>query len=224
MARKVVFASILWVGVSLGFLYAQQEQNGAFAGFGLGFGGEGAMINVGLSDRNVKAKTSQNFINYDLKVGYKSFFNEWFGLRGYLSFGYSNAKNITTSDGGNVLPLITQQDSGINIVDYYANLDLLFNIYATESYYVGLLGGMGIGGLDLYYHEQFLGNKNASGFQMNLKLGARLNIGAHGVELVAKVPFFGPRVALNVGNVGMKMDFRQDYNLSMSYIYNFGIE
>lgn len=223
MIKKVVFAGILWMVVSAGFLYAQQEKNGAFAGFGLGFGGGGAIINITLPTQTVKATTSQNFINYDLKVGYKSFLNEWFGFRGYVSFGYSNAKNIVNPGGKNV-PLIVEQDFGANIVDYYANFDLLFNVYTTESYFVGLLGGMGIGGLDLYYRDRFLGNQNASGFQMNLKLGARLNTGTHSVEFVAKVPFLGPKMTLNVGGANLKMDFRQDYNLSMSYIYNFGVE
>lgn len=225
MMKKIVFMSVLWVGIGLSFLHAQQEQNGTFAGFGIGFGGGGAMIEINMPDKTTKAKTAQNFINYDLKVGYKYFLNEWFGLRGYLSFGYSNAKNMVAPNNGSVMPLLVEQDFSVNIVDYYANFDLLFEVYATEAYRVGLLGGIGIGGLDVYYRDQFLGNQNTSGFQMNLKIGARLNMQSHGVELVAKIPFFGPSMSLKVANnANMKMNFRQDYILSMSYIYNFGVE
>lgn len=225
MIKKIVFASVLWVSVGASFLEAQQEQDGFFTGFGIGFGGGGAMIEIKMPDKTTKAKTAQNFINYDLKIGYKSFFNEWFGLRGYLSFGYSNAKNMVAPNNGSIAPVLVEQDFSVNIVDYYANLDLLFEVYATEAYRVGLLGGIGIGGLDVYYRDQFLGNQNTSGFQMNLKIGARLNIQQHGVEFVARVPFFGPSLSLKVAtNANMKMDFRQNYLLSMSYVYNFGVE
>lgn len=214
LITKIVFGSILGISASLGLLQAQ-EQDGVFAGFGLGFGRGGAEIASAL----IKAETSQNFTNYDLKVGYKYFVNEWFGLRGYVSFGHSNALNKVK---GNV-PNIPNQDFNVNLIDYYANFDLLFNLYSTELFYVGLLAGVGIGGVDLYYRDVFLGNRDSSGFQMNLKVGARLNMRDHGVEFVAKLPFFGPSITFaNMGQI--KMDFRQHYSLYMAYIYNFAIE
>lgn len=195
--------------------FQAQEQDGIFAGFGLGFGGGGAQILSALA----KAETSQNFTNYDFNVGYKYFLNQWFGLRGYLSFGHSNAINKVNGDFQN----IPNQDFNVNLIDYYANFDLLFNLYSTELFYAGLFTGMGIGGADLYYRDVALGDQDSRAFQLNIKAGARLNMRDHSVEFIAKFPFFGPSITLmDMGHI--KMDFKQHYTLSMAYIYNFVIE
>lgn len=225
MIRKIIFV-VLWASVGLSFLHAQEEQDmqrekGAFVGFGLGSGGGGAMIDVIVPNKMTKGKASQNFIYYDFKAGYRYFLNEWFGLRGYARLKYSNAKNASTFDTP-AIPTLVEQDFSVNIIDYDANLDLLFNVYATKDYYVGLLSGVGMGGSNLGYRDRFLGNQNTNTYQTNLKVGASLNAHNHSVELTAEVLLFKPSIVFKPNGASIKMDFKQNYILSMSYIYNFG--
>lgn len=220
MRLKAFFGgSIIAAMFNLSTLQAQ-EQDAVFMGFGLGFGGGGVEVLArSLKDAiGTKNNTSRNFANYDLRVGYKSFVNEWFGFRGYFSVAHSNSTDVASGD-------VSNSRLTTDWVDYYGNFDLLFNVHTMETFNVGLFAGAGLGGVELFYRGQISnGSLNGRSFQMNLKTGVRLNMQDHSVEFVAKFPLFGPKINTLEENGVITMNFRQDYALCMTYIYNFALE
>lgn len=75
-------------------------------------------------------------VAWEALVGYKHFVNDWLGVRAYVNVGVQHYKPS----------LFESKTDPIGIVDYTANVDLLFDFYETESWAIGMLAGLGFGG------------------------------------------------------------------------------
>ena len=196
------------------------EKNGFFAGGGIGIGQGGAHLNFPILGDN--GNTSQTLINYDTKFGYKYFFNEWFGIRGYINIGHLQTWNKVSL--GSMIPNngIVNQDYNMSIIDYNLNLDLICNVYNDANHNVGFFIGAGAGAMNAFYKDQHLVDKNFAGFQTNVKLGFRIHTSNHGMELVATLPLLKIKTQLQ-GSAGQIINaaFNQNYIISSNYTYSF---
>lgn len=217
--KRIMRCILVLVIAGINCVSAQEkwENNGFFVGLGIGVGEGGALINSSLGN----AKTSQVIINYDAKVGYKYFFNEWVGLRSYFNIGNFNTKNKVASDPA-IAAVITEQDFNIHIVNYNINVDLLVNFYNTETYNIGFLGGVGFGGSDVIFYDKFLGRKNSNNAQVDIKTGVRLTSQKNNsIELIATIPMLKQVMDIGSAAGNLKFKFKQNYSISMNYIYSF---
>lgn len=73
---------------------------------------------------------------WEILAGYKHFVNDWLGVRAYVNVGVQHYKPS----------LFESKTDPIGIIDYTANVDLLFDFYETESWAIGMLAGLGVGG------------------------------------------------------------------------------
>lgn len=191
---KVVLPLIL-----VGSLVSGKEDNGAFVGLELGFG----ELQLGYG----KEKSKSSAIAVGGKVGYKHFFLDWVGLRGYVGANY--AENASKQSGGS--------EGGKNIqgdIVYTANIDALFNFYSSESFNAGAFVGIGLGGE--HFELNIDGYKyKADGFYADAKVGLRVNAAKnHDVEFIAKIPF--TKIKYN-----KYLKINQNYQILLGYSYAF---
>ena len=73
---------------------------------------------------------------WEFLAGYKHFVNDWLGVRAYVNVGVQHYKPS----------LYESKTDPIGIVDYTANVDLLFDFYETEKWAIGMVAGLGFGG------------------------------------------------------------------------------
>lgn len=73
---------------------------------------------------------------WEILAGYKHFVNDWLGVRAYVNVGVQHYKPS----------LYESKTDPIGIVDYTANVDLLFDFYETEKWAIGMVAGLGFGG------------------------------------------------------------------------------
>lgn len=73
---------------------------------------------------------------WEFLVGYKHFVNDWLGVRAYANIGVQHYKPS----------LFESKTDPIGIIDYTANVDLLFDFYETEKWAIGMVAGLGFGG------------------------------------------------------------------------------
>lgn len=73
---------------------------------------------------------------WEFLAGYKHFVNDWLGVRAYANIGIQHYKPS----------LFESKTDPIGIIDYTANVDLMFDFYETESWAIGMLAGLGFGG------------------------------------------------------------------------------
>ena len=198
------------------------EKSGFFTGGGIGIGQGGAHLSLPFINDN--GETSQTIIHYDTKFGYKHFFNEWVGLRGYIDIGHLQTWNkVAIGTTGSNASNIVNQDYNMSIIDYNLNLDLICNVYNDESHNIGFFVGGGVGAMNAFYKDQYLQDKEFGGFQANVKLGIRVNTNNHGMELVATLPLLKIKTQLQAGDEGKVINaaFNQKYILSSNYTYSF---
>lgn len=179
------------------------ESNGGFFGVGLGYGAFAWQMDYNLYNKGATPlQTTDNKnafgVAYTLMIGYKHFFNQYFGVRAYTSFGANHG--VLKRDGF----------LHIDMVDYGANVDFLANVYANENIIFGLFLGLGFGGntivgkyikdLQRDLDEKIANDANlrdkdiniktkATHFDFAINAGLRLNIGVyHGIELAVRMP------------------------------------
>lgn len=212
-----------------------KERNGTFVGVEIGTG-DGKM-NVAVDGLSVKFKMKNTIFSYGVKAGYKYFFNEYFGLRGYGSVNYlSSHYKVRGTQGFN------GDNSRLSFLDFGANVDLLFNFYNTNDTNFGAFVGVGVGGVWANYKGTFgvdefesggitggrLAGINGSKFDLmaDAKLGLRLNLlQSHGIEFIARIPFVTnnkkiPPTAKNT-DAHINAKFKPNYTLSLGYLYTF---
>ena len=112
----------------LGVAVNAQEGNGVFVGFEAG-AGEQKLALSGTTNMNIT--TQATAILFGGKIGYKHFFLDWVGIRGYFGVDYAelrgkienSARNGTGASSGTGALSGTGAFSGIT---YSANVDALF--------------------------------------------------------------------------------------------------
>ena len=177
--KKIVAAGLC--ALSFGLADGKfQEKSGVLVGLSAG----GGQISQTITN-NGDIKSTQFLTAIGFQVGYKHFFNEYLGVRGYGAFDYAwgSGKGKGDLDGF---------DTAYSAMNVTANADVLANFYSTQSVSYGAFAGIGLGGQ--FYNFKLSqaglsGKLNQSGFYADAKLGLRVTSDFLGVDFGLKFPF-----------------------------------
>ncbi|MGX3011328.1 outer membrane beta-barrel protein [Helicobacter sp. 23-1044] len=202
------------------------EGNGVFGGFEVGFAEQqvtlsnttNATSNVtgNANGANSASTTSNTAMVFGIKLGYKHFFNEWIGIRGYASLDY--AQSLYHIKSGK-----SWRTGVLGNGSYVANIDALLNFYNTENANFGAFAGLGIGGQTTFdsfylYTDE---TRTITDLYVDLKLGVRVNVANHGMELIAKIPLNTAKKTFDEGVISVDAKYRQLYQILLGYNYSF---
>ncbi|WP_394952049.1 outer membrane beta-barrel protein [uncultured Helicobacter sp.] len=198
---------------------AMAEESGGFVGVDLGVSNSVMNMDAGaLGDTiglNAKAASVGNF-RYGLMGGYKWFFTESFGLRAYLQ----------VNNGANQIPAGLNLHETINTLNVMANVDALYNFYASEASSAGLFAGLSFG-YAIHYGGIVKdivdgGLKDPSGFDMGINFGVRTIFAKHhGIEFLNRFGVIGASATTSESGMDVKMSILQPYAFGVRYTYNF---
>lgn len=190
------------------------ENNGVFVGFEAG-----AMEQKLTTDGNgISYNVKGSAIVFGGKLGYKHFFLDWIGIRGYIGADYAETR-VRFADG---------QSGVFSGITYTANVDALLNFYNTENVAVGLFVGLGLGG-QTAEDDNFLYNdkvRTITNFYSDVKIGLRVNAAKnHGMEFIAKIPLNdGTKTfseMIGTQRIDIKAKYRQNYKVLLGYNFTF---
>lgn len=134
-----------------------QEDDGAFMGLGVGYGGIDSKFTLYGTEANNSQNASGDVlfkgggVALDFLVGYKHFFIKYVGLRYYanVDFLIANFKRTKGDLGVNKADgkgLFGDKSRKVNLASLEANIDLLINFISNDSVDFGMFVGAGIGG------------------------------------------------------------------------------
>ena len=215
--RKIALSFAL-AGI-LGATAAVAETSGAFIGVQGAYGDAEINFETGsAASEVVGTRTSDESISfgafrYGIVAGYKQFFTDNFGLRYYGMFDYGT--NIHEEEVAG--ETITTEFNTLNV---NANVDVMFNFIATESFDLGIFGGVSLGYANHSPKEKDdEGNDDSvGGFDAGINLGVRANIaGHHGIELFSRI---GVAEQEKEGEI-ITTKFSQPYQVGLRYVFSF---
>ena len=203
--------------------------------------------------------SSRNFENYrysrntlgtnvGILSGYRGFFASWFGLRVYANLNYTQTMDSNSFYVINYRtnpPTITNlsYDYSLSVLNYGANLDLLFNVLTIKESKLGIFAGGGVGGNTIFTNKAIASaKKNMSidkdALYSEIKDGAFTGLDAwvncgfygiflksHSIEVLAKIPFI-PLQAHNStrttpGIQNRTIYFTNTWNVNVRYVFAF---
>ncbi len=188
-----------------------QENNGVFVG-----------LEIGASEQQIKLKnpngnestTENTAATFGAKVGYKHFFLEWIGIRGYAGIDYTQSRVHSANN--------TSWSTGVFAnLTYSANIDALLNFYNSENVAFGAFVGLGIGGqtswdMNLLFSDKY---RSMTDLYSDVKLGLRVNVARnHGMEFIAKIPL---NSAKETFEYGIEASYKQNYQVLLGYNFSF---
>lgn len=208
----------------LGVAVNAKEGNGVFVGLEIGAGEQQmklkvpantwAVTNFGRISNGDEGTGQNTSAIFGAKIGYKHFFLDWIGIRGYAGIDYSQSRIHSAS--------VTNRWTGIlsNII-YNANIDILFNFYSGEITAFGAFVGVGVGGQTIWDRDFIMGDKTRSitDLYSDIKLGLRVNVAQnHGMEFIAKIPL---NQAKETFEYNIEAKYKQLYAVMLGYNFTF---
>lgn len=214
--KKMLVSSALAFAMASSAVVA--EESGVFVG--LGYAGK-YTSSVDRNTPGTTTKTSTNEFNYEILAGYKHFFTDSFGIRGYAHFQQDHTNTITNISIGSESG---EFDAPQGEFRYGVNVDALYNVFNNESGDFGLFAGARLGlstvtgdvadGLAMRHKDY-----KWTDFVAGLNLGLRGTFAkAHGVELAFYVPL---KNHVYLDKPGIKEEEPTRYNASLRYTYSF---
>lgn len=186
--------------------------------------------------------------NVGILSGYRGFFTSWFGLRAYANLNYTQTMDSNSFYIINYRtnpPTITNlsYDYSLSVLNYGANLDLLFNVLTIKESKLGIFAGGGIGGNTIFTNKAIVSAKKNMGIDKDalydeIKDGAFTGLDAwvncgfygiflksHSIEVFAKIPFI-PLQAHNStrttpGIQNRTIHFTNTWNVNVRYVFAF---
>ena len=169
---------------------------------------------IGGSNSSDEGKGQDTAAVFGIKVGYKHFFLEWIGIRGYASVDYTQSRTHSANN--------TSWRTGyLSNLIYSVNVDALFNFYNSENVAFGAFVGLGIGGQTTWDLNFIMGDKYRSitDLYSDVKLGLRVNVAQnHGMEFIAKIPL---NSAKETFEYGIEASYKQNYQVLLGYNFSF---
>lgn len=160
-------------------------------------------------------------IKVGLLGGYRYFFTQGIGLRGYANIDYFKSDSKVPIDN-------------IEALHYGINADFMMNFYTHKYFEIGAFVGLGLGGVHYFGNgistlrsEASTSNQSYKVKQNSLEVGMQL--GAQtviyksvGLEFIARIPFM-PHYFINSGSEAsvISRQFNQNYSLGARILYNF---
>lgn len=204
---RIILPLILALGLANG-----KEANGVFVGLELGFSENQLELKAKVSGyERYNTKSTLTALAVGGKVGYKHFFLDWVGVRGYVSVGGALTSSKNTNKG-------TSSTTTFSDVIYAVNADALFNFYSSDSLNAGAFVGIGLGGQN-FSTNAFTTTYEISDFYGDVKIGLRVNTATnHEVEFIAKIPYYK---ATKTFDSVVEAKAKQNYQILLGYNYAF---
>lgn len=205
---RIILPLILALGLANG-----KEANGVFVGLELGFSENQLELKAKVSRyEGYNTKSALTALAVGGKVGYKHFFLDWVGVRGYVSVGGALTSSKNTSNG-------TSSTTTFSDVIYAVNADALFNFYSSDSLNAGAFVGIGLGGQNFSTNAVRANTDEISDFYGDVKIGLRVNTATnHEVEFIAKIPYYK---ATKTFDSVVEAKAKQNYQILLGYNYAF---
>lgn len=203
---RIILPLILALGLANG-----KEANGVFVGLELGFSENQLELKPKVSGYDsLNGKQTLTALAVGGKVGYKYFFLDWVGVRGYVNVDYAqsggkNSNGTSTTTFGDVI--------------YGVNADVLFNFYSNDSLNAGAFVGIGLGGQNFSTNAFGATTYEISDFYGDVKLGLRVNTATnHEMEFIVKIPYYK---ATKTFDSAVEAKAKQNYQILLGYNYAF---
>ena len=199
IAESTLNRNAFFAGIELGYMRFEYKESGTI--------GTNALLNP----------SSNGAFNAGILAGYRYFFNDSVGIRGYANLNY-------VYDKANGFGELKMLNVGINA-------DFLLNFYASQSVDFGAIVGLGFGG-DIFDGDglkrvrESIGEHSANLSSPNVSINLGLQIVAInkiGVEFVAKIPLLS-HYFLNAGDGKLDSQIRklsQNYSLNGRVVWHF---
>lgn len=186
--------------------------------------------------------------NVGIVSGYRGFFASWFGLRVYANLNYTQTMDSNSFYIINYRtnpPTITNlsYDYSLSVLNYGANLDLLFNVLTIKESKLGIFAGGGIGGNTIFTNKAIVSAKKNMGIDKDalydeIKDGAFTGLDAwvncgfygiflksHSIEVFAKIPFIPLQAHSSTrttpGIQNRTIHFTNTWNVNVRYVFAF---
>ena len=224
--KKSLVCSVLCASL---FGVALAGERGAFAGVGTYFGfGAHAMVNLDNTQQNQQnGWLHNNKLNglsgaLELMGGYKYFFTETIGLRGYLNVDY-HFMGFTQHYAGSSFSKMT------GLLDVGLNVEAIWEFFKTENMVLGIFGGLS-GGFHFWHGGMIeeasrVASRNVHSFfgSFGMNLGAMAAISqSHSFELTFKIPFIDDSVLYATNNTNQYYVIaRRPLALGARYVFSF---
>lgn len=204
----------------LGVAVNAKEINGVFVGFEAGAGEQSIVLSSGRTENTVKNTAAV----FGVKLGYKHFFLDWVGIRGYASVDYTESRYHTAEKTATETATRKSWRTGVlgNAI-YSANIDALFNFYNSENVAAGAFVGLGIGGQTAFdsYYIYTDEVRTITDLYSDVKVGLRVNFANHGVDFIAKIPLNNATKTFREAIGDIKAKYRQTYQVMLGYNFTF---
>lgn len=208
--KRIKVEKILLIALlSIVSLYAK-ENSGLFIGVDV----SGNIYNEKTTqgNQNIQSSSTTSVFGLGGKVGYKHFFNDSFGLRGYGMLSFA-----TNSLDGNSSYIKSKQ------IIYTLNVDLLYNFYSNNDYHIGVFSGFGVGGANVKGKVSGTLNDSISEFYGDIKLGLKISYGFNSISFIASfllVPV-EESTFVGAGFPTYNSTLKTNYAISLAYDYRF---
>lgn len=186
--------------------------------------------------------------NVGILSGYRGFFASWFGLRAYANLNYTQTMDSNSFYIINYRtnpPTITNlsYDYSLSVLNYGANLDLLFNVLTIKESKLGIFAGGGVGGNTIFTNKAITSAKKNMGIDKDalydeIKDGAFTGLDAwvncgfygmflksHSIEVLAKIPFIPLQAHSSTrttpGIQNRTIHFTNTWNVNVRYVFAF---
>lgn len=143
---------------------------------------------------------------YGFKAGYRYFFSDLIGLRGYISFkdSFVDVKLQSINGSAHFMPIM-------------ANADIIFDFYKTQNYSFDAIVGVGLGFATLNYLLIGSINTSHSAFYSDARVGIGTSYDNNRLGLVVSFPITQATKKVN----GIEYKVKQSYAVALTYDYKF---
>lgn len=184
-------------------------------------------VGLGAGWSGFEPNTNRNagLIPLTMSFGWAFMFNDWVGLRPYVSFDIRAGGDL--SDMFNLENLANgSKISAGGAANGAINLDLLINFYNTEDYYFRIGGVLGLGwaGVFGFGVDASIADGVDSKIDLSTYGSLRINTGLkmvweqkHALELLVRIPVYNSKNTINVLDLVNKNTYREGIGFIVAY-------
>lgn len=205
--KKILLCLCLLFGYSMA-----NDKDGFFLGAEIGI----SEVSLAASAAGYSVEVKQSAPMYGFKAGYRYFFSDLIGLRGYISFKDSFTYSIVNVKGAGTTE--SSAESSAHFMPIMANADVIFDFYKTQNYSFDAIVGLGLG-FAILNDYSLIGNTNTShsAFYSDARVGIGTSYDNNRLGLVVSFPI--TQATKNVD--GIKYKIKQSYAVALTYDYKF---
>ncbi|RDU58098.1 outer membrane beta-barrel protein [Helicobacter sp. MIT 99-5507] len=196
--KKILLCLCLLFGYSMA-----NDKDGFFLGAEIGI----SEVSVAASANGYSGKVKLSAPMYGFKAGYRYFFSDLIGLRGYISFkdSFVDVKLQGSNGSAHFMPIM-------------ANADIIFDFYKTQNYSFDAIVGVGLG-FAILNDYSLIGkiDTSHSAFYSDARVGIGTSYDNNRLGLVVSFPITQATKKVD----GIEYKIKQNYAVALTYDYKF---